>query len=144
MKKDKEEVFFVGVQDPIEIRRTLLESSKEMLQILQRYEKFKEVRKEKHAAIAHLKEDLKNIQALFARFKKRLPTTHLRLLLQKEQAKVEKPAKVKKGVKKGSKEKVLKTQKEKAKVKLIKKEMSDLEKLESELAAIEGKLGSLI
>ena len=49
MPKEKEEdqVFFVGIKDPIEIRRSILESSKEMLQYLQRAERFKEVRKEK-------------------------------------------------------------------------------------------------
>ena len=38
-KEEKDQAYYVGIKDPIELRRSLLESSKEMLQYLQKFEK---------------------------------------------------------------------------------------------------------
>lgn len=128
MSKEEESVFYVGMRDPIEIRRSLLESSKEMLQYLQRFEKFKSVRKEKEKETAKLKETIKEIQTLVRKLKAELPKTGLRA---KERPK---PKKVKKAP---AKEESLPVVVEKP------KEMSELEKLESELGEIEGRLTDL-
>ncbi len=133
MPKEKEEggVFFVGIKDPIEIRRSLLESSKEMLQYLQRAEKFKEVRKEKEHEIAKLKAIMKEIKAMARKVKASLPKTGLR-------AAAKKPKPVKKAKKKTSKKK-----EQKEIVVEAPKEMNEIEKLESELGEIEGRLNKL-
>ena len=134
MPKEKEEgsVFYVGVKDPIEIRRSLLESSKEMLQYLQRAEKFKAVRKEKAEQIAKLREIMKEITGLVRKLKSQLPKTGLRT----KAVKKEKPKKAKK------KEKV---EKEAPPPEVEKPaEMTELEKLESELGEIEGRLTKLV
>ena len=47
MKKEQDNVFFVNINSPIEIHRAILESSKNVLSNLKRYESFKEVRKYK-------------------------------------------------------------------------------------------------
>lgn len=145
-RAQKEDVFYAGIQDPIEIRRTLLESSKEMLQLLQRHEKFKEVRKEKHENIVRLKHDIKELKKLITKFKSHLPTTHLRVILHQEREKVDKEkAKLTKSKQKTKgKIKVAKVAKEEVEKPLSKKEMSELEKLEAELSSIENKLGTLV
>ena len=133
-KEKKPEVFFVGIRDPIEIRRSILESSREMLQLLQRFEKFKVVREEKHAMVEDLKSDIKNLQKLIGSLKGGLPKTELRVKLKREHKEVVK-AKTKKATKKVQKAEM---------PKMSKKQMSELEKLESELGAIESKLSGLI
>ena len=152
-KKKESQVFYAGIQDPIEIRKSLLESSKEMLQMLQRHEKFKEVRREKHDNIVLLKSDIKEIQKLFVKLKTSLPLTHLRIMLKQERernAKI-KAQKVKNQAKKDKKKgkkaivaKVKAVKDEVVKSPMTKRELSELEKLESELSEIESKLGSLV
>lgn len=146
VKKKQDQVFFAGIQDPIEIRRSLLESSKEMLQMLQRHEKFKEVRNEKHENIVRLKADIKDMQKLFSKLNTSLPVTHLRVLLKQEKEKLIK-ANIQKDKKKGKKsvkQKVEQIKDEVVQKPISKRELSELEKLESELSAIENKLGSLV
>jgi multidrug efflux pump subunit AcrA (membrane-fusion protein) len=136
MPAEKEEsVFYVGIKDPIEIRRSLLESAKEMLQYLQRAEKFKEVRREKEVQISKLKETVQEIQSLVRKLKSELPKAGLRAVPPHEEHK-------KKAVKK--KTKAVKEEKA-APVKVEKpKEMTELEKLEAELGEIEGRLTKLV
>ena len=134
MPEEKEEsVFYVGMKDPIEIRRSILESSKEALQYLQRAERFKEIRKEKAEQTAKLKEIMKEMNGLVRKLKMALPKTGLRGKVHKEAPKKKKkaaPVKVEK--KAPPKEEVEKP-----------KEMTELEKLEAELGEIEGRLTKL-
>ncbi len=137
MKREKEEesVFYVGIKDPIELRRSILESSKEMLQYLQRAERFKDVRKEKTEKIAELRETMKEIKSLSKKLKVLLPKTGLR-------AKSPPKATPKK---KGKKVKAKKAAPKEVPVEVEKpKEMNELEKLESELGEIEGRLTKLV
>tara|TARA_Y100000034_G_scaffold106294_1_gene134890 strand:- start:776 stop:1225 length:450 start_codon:yes stop_codon:yes gene_type:complete len=145
-KKGSQEVFYVSIQDPIELRRSLLESSKEMLQLLKRNEKFKEVRKEKKENILQLKEDLKDIKKLFAKLRNNLPLTHLRVILRQEKERADALAAEERKhhkVKKPSKKKEVAKQKPKE-AKVSHREMDDLDKLEKELASIEGKLSTMV
>ena len=130
-KKTKdEEVFFVGVKDPIEIRRTILESSKEMVQYLQRAERFKKLRNEKKTQIEKLKEDMKNITSLTKKLKAKLPKTALRAQIGKHQKKVK------------IKEKI-EEEREVVQEKVIKQPTTELQKLESELNKIESRLSKM-
>lgn len=142
--EEKEEVFYVGVKDPIEIRRSILESSKEMVQYLQRAERFKKVRAEKSEQIAKLKETTHEITKLVRKLKAALPKTKLRARLHKHEEEIRKKVIVKE----------LKEVKEEAKVKKKKvpvkeeeeekkKPMTELEKLETELGEIESRLTKL-
>ncbi len=147
-KKEKEEesVFYVGVRDPVEIRRSLLESSKEMIQYLQRAEKFKSVRKEKTKLISKLKEDTKEITKLIKKLKRDLPKTGLRAQMHKqEEAKQVKKemAKTKELEEKAKKSEKKAPKKEKPKEEKAPKEMTELEKLEKELSTIESRLTKL-
>ena len=68
-QEEKEEVYYVGVKDPIEIRRSLLESSREIVQYLQRSERFKGTRSEKAEELAKLKETMREINSLMRKLK---------------------------------------------------------------------------
>ena len=129
----KEEPFFVGIKDPIGARRAVLESSKDVVQSLQRFEKFTVARKKKREHVEKLKGVVKEAVSLINKLKKNLPTTGLRMApVQKPKPKPEHHKKV-----------VKKAPKPQPKLALKPKEMGELEKLESELGDIESKLGNL-
>ena len=122
---EQEGLLFVGVKEPVELRRTLLESTKEVIECLQKFEKFKSLRGEKLRQIEQLKNDVKEINKLVAKLKSELPKVSLKL--EEEKPKADKKVK---GIKKEIKVKK-------------KKELDELEKLESELDLIEEKLGGM-
>lgn len=172
MKKtsEKEEVFFVGVQDPLEVRRNILEVSKEMVQFLQQHEKLKTMRNEKEESIKRLKEDVRQLKLYISKLRQVLPKTKLRVQLHKEHEifkcercdkefksaqnltkhrKTHGSKKVKKIKAVAKKAPMKKAASKETQVKLAPpvmakpKPMTDIEKLESELADIENKLGRL-
>lgn len=152
--KKKPEVFYVGIKDPIEIRRSILESSKELVQLMQDFEKFKELRDTKAQLKDQLKKEVNDTQTLMRKLRLKIPKTELRVKLFREHAEPvpeveeeEAPAKKGKGKKTKGKGKVSKQVKAPAKKvaapKVEKKTLSELDKLESELKKIEDKLGRL-
>jgi hypothetical protein len=114
----KEEPLFVGVENPTNVRRSVLESAKEVVSMLRRMEELKKIRLQKIELMEHMNTDLRSIKILVGKLKRKLPTqvardhTHV-------------PAKTEKSV--ASKEP-------------IRKSRTELEMLEDEIAAIEGKL----
>ena len=87
---EKQNVFFVGIKEPAEVRRAILESSKEALQSLQQYEKFKSVRIEKTKEILRIKRIFKELDNLVLKLKAKIPKTDLRVrTAEKPKAKVE-------------------------------------------------------
>lgn len=132
-RKKQEDVFFVGVKEPLEVRRMVLEASKEALQSLQQYEKFKEVRIEKTKEILRLKKILKELDNLMVKLKTELPSTSSRIKPAKKEVKKEKKA--------AHKSKPVKKAAEKVKKKA--KNKTEVEKLESELSDIEERLGKV-
>lgn len=165
-KKEKKEVFYVGVQDPVEVRRTVLETSKDMVEFLQKHEKLKAVRDEKTEAIRHLREDVRQLKTLINKLRRALPKTKLRVQIHKEHEvftceecgqEFETKKKLQSHKKKHQKKTAKKTKPKKTAKKEKPKETpapapqppkkkgpeTEIEKLESELADIEGKLGKL-
>lgn len=136
-KEAKKEVLYVGVQTPIEMRRTILESTRDVVEMLQKFEKFRAVREEKIATVNQLKEEVKEITKLVNKLKNELPKVDVRVRLHKEQEMVEGEKKAAKQAMKPKKNVAVKKEAPKT------KELSDLEKLEAELSAIEGKLGKV-
>lgn len=122
-KKDSEdkEIFYVGIKDPTEIRRNLLESTKDVVTFLKSYENFKKVRAEKVEEISKLKATIEDITRLINKLNRELPRTRLRAEPQPEKkAKTVRRAPVPK-----------------------KPRLSDVEKLGKELEEIENKLKTL-
>ena len=58
--------FYVNVSDPVQLRRLLLESSKQILQSLQDYERIQSIREEKIKYIMRLRHTIKEIYTLNA------------------------------------------------------------------------------
>ncbi len=141
-EKKETDVFFVGIKDPIEIRRSILESLKGTVEDLQRFERFKAVREEKANTAAALKGQVKEIQKLINKLKSELPKGDLRIKLGLEHAAVEEEKAKKEAAKKDKKKKKAKKVVKKE-VKVKPKELSELEKLESELSNIESALGKI-
>ncbi len=132
--KENNELFFVEIKEPEEARRHILETLKDIVQVLQRFEKFRQMRHKKLESVHKLRGLLKDANKMLGALKSKLPQTNLRASIVKEKAQQPKKAHHKKGKKPAPEQK---------QQKMPKKEMTEMEKLESELNAIEGKLRSL-
>ena len=122
-EQESNELFFVQIREPSEVRRSILESLKEILEMLQRFEKFRHIRHEKLVKIQKLRGLMKDANRLMGELKAKLPQTSLKGAVAREDSKPKKPAK-------------------KREEQHPKKGKSELERLEEELSAIEGKLKS--
>jgi hypothetical protein len=74
MSKDK---FFVGIKNPVNTRRLLLNSSKDLLDALKDLENFENLKQEKAKYIIELKKVLDEIMVLNKKLKSHLPKTPL-------------------------------------------------------------------
>jgi uncharacterized transporter YbjL len=130
---EKDNAFFVGVKDPIDVRRNILEVAKDSIQTLQMFEKFRGIRDEKVKQVAQLKSDLREITRLLSKLKSSVPKANLRIKLHEHEL-------MSVGEDLGVKKKKAKKGKELA---VGPSPKNELQKLEEELSAIEGKLGKL-
>jgi hypothetical protein len=76
--QDKEELYYMGISNPIEVRRTILECARDMVHFLQLFEKFRIIREEKKEAIKILKKQIKDINGLTNQLKTALPKVSVR------------------------------------------------------------------
>ena len=67
------ELFFVGIRDPIELRKELLTSSKNLIDSLRRYEAYKDVKEEKLQNIMDLKRVFDELLVLNKKLRNKLP-----------------------------------------------------------------------
>lgn len=132
MEKE-EEILFVEVREPSEVRRNILESLKNIVEALQRFEKFKHLRREKINRINKLSNELKGMNRTLSDLKNAIPETKLREIKIKSVLKEEKEGKPKK--KKHSRRHKDAEEKQRP--------LTEVERLESELGAIEEKLKGL-
>ena len=122
----EEDLFFVEVEEPADVRREILESQKIVIGGLQRYENIKFLRAKKAESINKLKGELKKLAKELSELKSVLPSAGIKV--------ISRPRK---------KAKVVKKEKVKEEKKVERMPASELEKLESELQDIEKKLSSL-
>lgn len=125
--KPEEKPYFIGLNNPTELRKNILEPTREVIQFLQNYEEFKKIKEEKTKYIIQLKDDLKQIRLSVNQLKKALPQNKLR---------IEKPKKIKE-----AKKEALPVEAKAAPAPLL--PPTELDSLEKELNEIEKKLGSL-
>ncbi len=120
----EDELFYVGINEPSEIRKNLLLSSKTILTSLKKYEQIKNLRKQKAEYIIQLSSNMREITTLMNKLKSNLPNAKIRHLdikptkQEPEQKKSEEPKKM---------------------VKFA----SEIEKLEREIAMVEQKLKNI-
>ena len=127
---EKEELFFVEVRDPNNVKKNILESLKDIVQSLQKFERFKEIRYQKMESINKLRKDLRDMNKMISDLKGFLPEARLREVklnpVLREAPKTRSSRKPKKEI-----------------TEQANKPGSELQKLESELSAIEEKLKGL-
>lgn len=76
---EERDMFYVEIQNPLEVRRNLLEASRDLLRGLQKYEDLKKVRANKVKEITKLKNILKEINALFNQAKNHMPAVFVKV-----------------------------------------------------------------
>ncbi len=113
--------FYVGVKKPKELRKSLLESSKKIIENLKDYERIMSIREEKSRKTAEFKEKVDEIMELFSFLKKTFPRQGI-------QTEAKENPKAKKGKQ---------TQKK------VKIENEEIARLETDLAEIEARLNSM-
>ena len=128
MEKDDQDVFYVNLNDPVELHRSILESTKHVLSNLKRYEAFKKVRTYKVEYLMQLKHVMGEINLLVNRLNREMPKTGLRALADKAAPPL--PKKVKKA-------EVPKP------IPVVEEQKSKIDMLEEELDDIEAKLKGL-
>ena len=130
--REKEGLFFVEVRDPNNVKRNIFESLRDIVQSLQKFERFKQLRNQKVDSISKLRKDLKDVNKLVSDLKIKLPEARLR------------EAKLKPVLREVPKRKEpTKKQYKREAVEREDKPTNELQKLESELSAIEEKLKGL-
>ena len=117
-----EELFFVGIRDPIELRKELLTSSKNLIDGLRRYESYKGIKEEKLQYVLELKRVFDELLVLNRKLRGKLPKIPVKVA--PTVTREEKPEKMPKG-------------------RAIKLTKGKIDVLEQELAKIEERLGSL-
>ncbi|MBS3112651.1 hypothetical protein J4418_01025 [Candidatus Woesearchaeota archaeon] len=127
----KEEIFYMGISNPIEIRRNILESARDMVQFLQMFEKFRIIREEKKQATLILKKQIKDLNIITNKLKARLPKASMRYKTEKE--KTPEPAII-------ENKKVEITKETPIRSEMPDIDINDIEALETELKDIEDKL----
>ena len=132
-KEQSSELFFVQVKKPAEVKRDILETLREIVETLHRFEKFRQIRHKKLEKIHHLGVLVKHTNKMLGNLRLKLPQTNLRATVVKVQSETKAHHKKKKKTK-ASEEK---------QQKVPKKELTEADRLEAELSAIESKLKSL-
>lgn len=123
MAEDKQDLY-IGIKDPNEVRRNLLEGSRNILRLLQRIERFKSLKDEKEELFERLRTLTKEITDLDIRLKAMLPKQAI-----KRSSKIKATEQPKKDSKKAPPAKP--------------KKKSEIDKLEDSLSDIEEKLKKL-
>ena len=131
--------FFVGVNNPKEIRKDLILSARQMTQALVAYEKYKEIREEKVSLLQELKKTMDSVIYLNKKLRSHLPrvkTTPKAVPIKHEHMlDSERKAAAKKAVKKTTTKKTVKKQ--------VPQPKSRLEQLRAELDRYDAKLSKL-
>jgi len=126
--KESKDILFVEVHQSDEVRRNILGSLKDIVENMQRFEKFKETRKEKIENINKLGKIIKDINKIIPNLKNSLPETKIRAVSKRKIS--------------GRKKMITKEKRSPEEV-AKRKPVTELQKLESELGDIESKLQGL-
>jgi hypothetical protein len=139
MADKKQHEYYVGVESPTEIRKGLLESSRDIIHMLQSHERIKSLRNEKNDQLQKLDSLMRDIYMLSNKLKAQLPKLPAK---KKVPEKGQKKGEDKKKVEVKRKEEPKKIQ---APVKqtIIPKERTALELLEEELVNVEKQLSGI-
>lgn len=91
MGKKEENPLFVGITKGGNLRRNVLECSKDILESLKDYERFKSVREEKIKLVQKFKDDVKEVSSLMNKVRVGLPKVKEMEIKKQDAKKVQKP-----------------------------------------------------
>lgn len=136
--------YFVKVEDASTIRKSVLESTKETILMLKRYQFLLDIKDQKKTLMTTISKDMKDLIALISELEKVVPAESLKEI----QAFLPKPEKKERiASKKGKKGKSVKEKKVEEKPVVVAppkpKPLSEMEKLEKALGDIESRLSQL-
>lgn len=140
--------YFIKVEDSSGIRKRVLESTKETIMMLKRYQLLLELKSRKKEVVITLKKDIKELNLLILELQKIVPIESLKEL-QAYLPKHKKERVASKGKKGKAKAKAVIEDRELEKIKEVKankpkpKQLSEMEKLEKALDDIDAKLSQL-
>ncbi len=83
-------VFFVGISETKDLKRAVMESTRDTLVFLQKYSKFLEIKNQKNEAIDELKKVVREISNMVTKLKNNLPESEIHKRLGKEEISIEK------------------------------------------------------
>lgn len=129
--KKEEDIVYVGIDDPVSLRKDILEASKSLVRVLKGQHGLRDVRTTKHKLIEELRNKVTEIGRLVAETRELLPKTEISLLEERKETAV----KAKKIVAAATKAKSPALPKPRAE--------AHIDKFERELQDIEDKLKSL-
>jgi len=127
---ETEDPIYIGIENPVEIRRALLESSKSLIKILQKHENIKEKKMHKHELAANVREKLRELNTLMQQLRTEMPKVKMSSLPKKQKIMLPPPISANKKISKPL-----------PPPKPI--QLTETQKLEKELHDIESKLGKL-
>lgn len=138
------ELFYVGIKNKIELRRSILEASKESIHMLKEYETLKEHSARRMAKMEELRSIMKEICSLETKLGSLLPNIPVHASASQTKLSVKSKdvplTKYTQGAQPVEEKAVQPAPKQQVQVK---KKLTELEKLEEDLARVEGKLSSL-
>ncbi len=76
----KDESFYVGIENPVTVRTSMLEASKVLVQLLQKYESIRTIRAEKEAQASKLKVIYEDLVSMVSSLKSEFPAIDLKSL----------------------------------------------------------------
>ncbi len=77
---EKEQSFYVGVQNPADVRKTMLEASRELLLSLKQYEHLRNIRAQKLSLYSQYQSEISAIKSLLAKLQRAVPKHDMALL----------------------------------------------------------------
>lgn len=124
---DDDNVFYVGIGEPNELRKDLLGCSKTIISCLKDYENYKDIRAEKDKVAIELKKAISEIIFLNEKLTEFFPKTRLRAMDKEQKEEIEKRSKRISGNRK----------------RISSAKDEDIKRLEEELSAIEERLSGI-
>ena len=73
-----EDDYFIGIYDPLDVRRNVLESSKHIIKSLECHDKIEKIRLEKVKSLKEMKKVMSELEMLSSRLKHRMPKSNIR------------------------------------------------------------------
>jgi len=123
------EIIHVGIKEPKQHRKEILNFSIDIIQLLKKYERHKKLNKEKNLYRTHLMKNIKQLNNLLKGFHKMMP----QVAIQEPRPKVVIQKVSKKAIKKAVKKKNAR----------VKSKNKELDKFENDIASLKSKISSL-